>query len=81
MLVTVIADRGKTMSDPFGFFGLLAIGLFAFILGAVGLQRGKVVAIFRIERQDNPLFFWYGIAFQLGLGAVCLILAGFKASQ
>jgi hypothetical protein len=66
------------MSNPLGFFGLLAIGCLGIAVGVIGLRRGKVVAIFDWERRKKPELFWYGIIFQLGLGATCLVLAVYK---
>jgi hypothetical protein len=66
------------MSDPFGLFLFLAIGLLAITMGTVGLRRGRVVGLFNWERDTSPGLFWYGVLFQLGLGAVCLILAAVK---
>lgn len=63
------------MTDPLGFFLLLAVGAFAVVLGVIGVRRGKAVTIFKHSREASPGMFWYSIVFQLGLGLVCLVLA------
>lgn len=51
---------------------LASVGLFAVALALVGLGRGRLVAVWRIERSEWPLVFWFGFAFQLGLGLFCV---------
>ena len=66
------------MSNPYGFFGLLAIGCFGITLAVIGWRRGKVIGIFDWERSKKPNLFWYGIIYQLLLGGTCLVLAAYK---
>ena len=63
------------MTDPLGFFLLLAVAVFAIVLAVVGIRRGKAVTIFKHSREANSGMFWYSIVFQLGLGIVCLVMA------
>jgi len=63
------------MSDPVGFILLLAIGAFCLALAIIGLRRGKAVTFFGHSRIEAPARFWYSVAFQLGIGIVCLVLA------
>jgi hypothetical protein len=72
------------MADPVGFILLLAVGAFGIAVGVVGLRRGKAVALvepLRVARADRPFLFWYGVGFQLLIGAVCLITAVVKAFE
>jgi hypothetical protein len=52
-----------------------AIGVFAVALALAGLYRRRLVAVWRIGRDEQPLLFWLGFAFQLGLGLACLGIA------
>lgn len=49
-----------------------SIGLFAIAVALTGLYRRRLVAVWRIRRDEQPALFWLGIAFQLGLGVGCL---------
>jgi hypothetical protein len=67
------------MSDPFGFFLLLSIGVLSVTMATIGIRRGRVVGLFNWGRDTSPGLFWYGVLFQLVLGAGCIFLAAMKA--
>jgi len=48
------------------------IGLVAVAVAIAGLYRWRLVAVWRIHRDEQPALFWLGFAFQLGLGLFCL---------
>lgn len=49
-----------------------SIGLFATVIALTGLRRRRLVAVWRIHRDERPAVFWLGLAFQLGVGLACL---------
>ena len=51
---------------------LAACGFFAYTFAA--LKRGKVTAMLDFERATRPIGFWVGIAANLGVSAMGLIL-------
>lgn len=52
---------------------LFIVGCFGVVIGKIGLSRGELVGLLPFRRVENPALFWYGIAFQIILGAVCLV--------
>ncbi len=48
------------------------LGLLAGAVALVGLYRRRLVAVWRITRDERPALFWLGFAFQLGVGLFCL---------
>jgi hypothetical protein len=61
--------HNTAMSSTF----LFIVGCLGVVIGKIGMSRGELVGLLPFRRDENPALFWYGILFQITLGAVCLI--------
>jgi hypothetical protein len=60
-----------------GFWLLLGLGSCSVVLGAVGIQRGRAVALppLNVARGEKPWAFWAGVGFQVLIGCACILAA------
>lgn len=52
---------------------LFIVGCVGVLIGKMGLSKGELVGMLPFRRDENPALFWYGIGFQVLLGAVCIV--------